>query len=847
MLPAGTRLGPYEVRTLLGAGGMGEVYLGWDARLRREVAIKVLLAGATSDPERLRRFEQEARAAGSLKHPNVTAVYDIGSYDGNPYIVCERLEGETLRARLATNGLTPRKSLECAVQIARGLSAAHERGIIHRDLKPENIFLCTDGTVKILDFGIAKLLRDTLDGDQTISHMTEAGMVVGTAAYMSPEQVRGEALDPRSDIFAFGIVVYEMLAGRRPFAGITRAEVQTAILREDPAPLSTKAALGPSIPRIVMRCLEKRREDRFDTAKDVAIALDAAALASGETPLRSSNRGNWSRRTIATVATVMAIGALIGAGVIETFRVPVAPPAYTQLTFRRGTILGARFAPDGNTIVYSAAWDGDVARMFTTRVGGRDSRDLEMEGTVMAVGVNGELALQIGAHRRAGEEGTLAQVSLSGGAPRELLTGVVAADWDRDGRQLAVLRIEGERVLLEYPIGKVLCTLSGPAGGVRVLPDGRIAVSERLADGGDRPFAVSVVDASGSRQVLSAGWAEALQLAWSPLTSEILFAATSGGPIDLHAVSLSGRTRVVARVPGDFQLQDADRQGRLLMSRSFPRGGVLVVRPGDAQERDLSWLDFSQVVGISADGQYVLIAEIGGGFADTGGIGLRKTDGSPVVVLGEGSPLALSPDGRDVLALPGQNAKPDRLLVIPVGAGTRRELTHPSVERISDASWFPDGRRIVVAANRGESHAGLYLWDIDGTAPRVLAEGSFQTPVVSADGKWITARRDGLALARYAVEDGRAQPLPGAYVEDVPVQWSLDGESLFVRRGNTFPVRIERLEVATGKRTLWRELRPPEGAGVFGISSVVIAPDGKSYAYTFASSVGALYLAEGLR
>jgi eukaryotic-like serine/threonine-protein kinase len=238
-LPAGARLGPYEVRGLLGAGGMGEVYRAWDARLGREVAVKVLPPSAASDPDRLLRFEQEAKAAGSLSHPNLLAVFDVGSHEGAPYVVSEKLEGDTLRERMTGGDLTPRKAVEHAVQVARGLAAAHERGIVHRDLKPENVFVCRDGVVKILDFGLAKLQGEPRGGpeDETAARMTRPGTIVGTVAYMSPEQVRGLAVDARSDIFALGVVLYEMLARRRPFGGDTPAELQTAILREEPRDL----------------------------------------------------------------------------------------------------------------------------------------------------------------------------------------------------------------------------------------------------------------------------------------------------------------------------------------------------------------------------------------------------------------------------------------------------------------------------------------------------------------------------------------------------------------------------------------------------------------------------------
>ncbi|HZI66739.1 MAG TPA: serine/threonine-protein kinase, partial [Thermoanaerobaculia bacterium] len=286
-LTAGSRLGPYEIVAPIGAGGMGEVYRAKDPRLGRDVAIKVLPASVSQDHDRLRRFEQEARAAGLLNHPNITAVYDIGSADGAPYVVTELLEGETLRSRLSTGPLPVRKALDYAIQIGRGLAAAHEKGIVHRDLKPENLFLTKDGRVKILDFGLAKLKPSESEERQqtnlpTGSIGTEPGVVLGTMGYMSPEQVRGKPADHRSDIFAFGAILWEMLAGRRAFHGDTAADTMTAILTKEPPELSgTNAAVHPGLDRIVRHCLEKNPEERFHSAHDLAFDLEALSGVSG--------------------------------------------------------------------------------------------------------------------------------------------------------------------------------------------------------------------------------------------------------------------------------------------------------------------------------------------------------------------------------------------------------------------------------------------------------------------------------------------------------------------------------------------------------------------------------------
>src|SRR6266436_6208476 len=276
----GTRVGSYEILSLIGVGGMGEVYRARDLHLNRDVAVKVLL-NLSTDPQRLQRFGQEARAAGALNHPNILAVFHMGTYEGAPYLVSELLQGETLRQAVKRGPLPIRKVIDYGVQIARGLEAAHERGIVHRDLKPENLFLTRDGRIKILDFGLAKLtqpLQSSEYGTTTVTTGTDPGVVMGTVGYMSPEQVRGDSSDHRTDIFAFGAVLYEMLAGKRAFQKPTATETMTAILREDPPNiLDLVPNLSPGLQRILQHCLEKGPEQRFNSAGDLAFALDSAA------------------------------------------------------------------------------------------------------------------------------------------------------------------------------------------------------------------------------------------------------------------------------------------------------------------------------------------------------------------------------------------------------------------------------------------------------------------------------------------------------------------------------------------------------------------------------------------
>src|SRR5215471_2515819 len=436
-LPSGTLVGPYEILAPLGAGGMGEVYRARDARLKREVAVKLLPPAYSKDADRLRRFEQEAQAAGGLNHPNITAVYDVGELDGAPYIVTELLEGETLGAALSGGKLPQRKAIDYALQIARGLDAAHEKGIVHRDLKPHNLFILKDGRVKILDFGLAKLMQTEPEtgasgpeatGMPTATGGTEPGVVLGTLGYMSPEQVKGKPADARSDIFSFGAILYEMLSGNRAFRGDSAAETMSAILREEPPDLSTtNQSIAPGLERIVRHCLEKNPEQRFHSAHDLAFDLEALSGTSGQAaaaPTPSSTR----RRRWALPAAIVAV-ALVVAGAYLLGRRQGTPSrtlgdSFTQLTFGQQPIFNPRFAPDGKTVVYSAAPTGNTPEIFSLRLDfpGTSPRGLKGEH-LLAISSRGELAVLTRARYVAHSffQGTLARMPLEGGAPREIL------------------------------------------------------------------------------------------------------------------------------------------------------------------------------------------------------------------------------------------------------------------------------------------------------------------------------------------------------------------------------------------------------------------------------------------
>ena len=843
----GQKLGPYEIVARVGEGGMGEVYRARDVRLGREVAVKVLPATFATDEERLQRFEQEARATAALNDPNIVAIYDVGSVEGQPYVVSELLDGETLGSALASGALPLRKAIGYAQQIARGMSVAHRRGIIHRDLKPENLFLTRDGLIKILDFGLAKL-TEPVETVETLHHVstTAPGIVLGTVGYMSPEQAKGQRADERSDIFSFGAVLYEMLAGKRAFQGDSPAETLSAILKEQPSDLTQVVpGLTPALARIVDRCLEKKPDDRFQTAADLGFALDAISGFSSPVivPPRRS-RVPW-RAIAAAIAVAAAIGGAFFAG---ARLVPDSKPRFHQLTFRRGTVQGARFAADGQTIVYAAAWEGRPSELFSTRPESPEARTLQMTRMgLFALSSKNDMALVLEPSGFGRVEGTLARAALAGGPPRELAKGVLAADWSPDGSGLALVKSERGREVLEYPAGKALYDPSpGHITHIRFSPRGDAIAALVHPVSGDTAGDVRLIDLNGQARTLSTGWNSVLGLAWSPNGEEVWFTATRTGAAQaLHAVDRSGRERLLLAAPATLTLHDVSKDGRLLVSRDAWGASVVGATPLDPRERDFSWLDGSTAWDVSSDGTTMVLEEAWEGGGPARAIYLRPTDGSPAVRLGEGVPLALSPDKQWVLSTP---VKGDALVLLPTGAGQSRTLPRgPIASYFPAARWLPDGRRFLVSANEAGKRSRVYLQSIDGGDPQpVTAEGSYGRLAVLSGEQFVTRGQD-RRLAVFSIGGGEPKPLVGAEPLDLPVVASADGEWLYVQGSGDMPGEIARVHLRSGKREAVRTLLPADSAGAMDILRTVMTPDGRTYAYTFVRALSSLYLVDGLR
>jgi eukaryotic-like serine/threonine-protein kinase len=859
-LTPGTKLGPYEIQSPLGAGGMGEVYRARDTRLERTVAVKILPESLANEPDRLRRFAQEARVLSALNHPNLLCIYDVGTEGGIRYLVSEFLEGETLRECIGNAPLPRRRSADYALQIASGLAAAHNQGIIHRDLKPENIFVTRDQRIKILDFGLAKQARvaSATDGPTlTGSTPTQAGTVLGTIGYMSPEQVRGEAADHRSDIFSFGAILYEMVCGRRAFKGESSVETMNAILKEDPPELNESSpTVSPGMDRIIRRCLEKAPERRFQSASDLAFAIETLPESSstkhvaGIVPTVSvfRRRSAW---LIAALILVLGVLAFIAGRKLTATNGSGARfatgPVLHRLTFRRGTVWNARFAPDGNSVIYGAAWEGKPVEIFESRIDLAEARALGITGAdVFAISDKGEMAVSLGRQRSIsgfGFKGTLARLSLTGGVPREVTERVESADWGPDGSLAVSYHTEG-KARLEFPIGTLRYESATWISHVRVSPKGdMVAFIDHDAPVGDGGV-VRVVGSNLNAQ-LTRDYGSAQGLAWSPRGDEIWYTAADAGGSSrsLHAVDLLGHERSVYRVPGTLTIQDIARDGRVLLVHELIWAGILAHVPGEQGERELGWLDWSISRKLSNDGKWLLFDETGDAPGDQQWIFLRRTDGSPPVRLGDGAFCDLSADGKWVAAAPTDSSS--QIYLLPTGAGEMKKLPVGGL-KIYRVWWLPDQEHVVVlASHAGESLRG-YVVDIKTGGARPFTPGGVRLQAVSPDGKFVAGAGGDRRTYLFPLDGGPAQSLQTKGDERV-IGWSSDGKTVYAAATGETGTSIYRIDIATGRRGLFRDISPLDKTGVTYISAGSVTPDGQYYEYSYNRQISELFIIDGLK
>lgn len=862
-LTPGTKLGPYEIQSPLGAGGMGEVYRARDTRLDRTVAIKVLPHHLSSNPDLKQRFEREARTISSLNHPRICTLHDVGHQDGVDFLVMEYLEGESLAERLRKGPPPLKEMLNIGIEVCEALEAAQRAGIVHRDLKPGNIMLTKNGT-KLMDFGLAKAAvtglgsassapllsaAKTMSEATPLSPLTSAGMVIGTIQYMAPEQIEGKEADARSDLFALGAVFYEMTTGKRPFEGKSQISLASAILEKDPDPMRTLKPLTPlAFERVVSSCLAKNPDDRFQNAHDVRLELEWILK---DLPQLTGQRPAQAAKPLFKILpwAVTAAVMLLAWGALSLTRREKPAPRYTNVSFREGTLLGARFSHDGQTIVYSGRWEDEPTQISVARVGNPESRPLGIPSAEIAsISSSDELAVFLGCEENffLNCGGTLATVSLAGGSPRTLAEHVAQADWHPDGKRLVISVTSPDGPRLEFPPGHVLYQQkAGWFGHPRFSPDGSMIAFENHPIAENDDGEVDLLDLQGKRSVLFRS-TSVEGLAWSPDGKELWFAATktAGWADTIYAITPGGKERVILTSP-TIHLYDISKDGLVLLSHETWRRQLKGLFPGDKSEHPYSWLDDTQPTAFSADGRLISFYESGEVYSLEHDFQAyyRPTDGSPAVRLGVGT-TAISPDGKWVV-LGSNHSNPRRPLQLqPLGPGQPRDLPTPGLVAFDTIGWSNDGRRIVYEAQADQGDWSVYTQFVAGSPPVRITRARNSYPALSPDGKTVALREERGGISLYPADGGQPVALKAASDSELPIRFASGGRSLLVAELSGRELVLTLVDVAGGRRQLWKRI-PAESHSL--TLTFVATPDLKYYAYPFPRYSSVLYTVENLR
>ncbi len=848
LLP-GARLGGYEIVGPLGAGGMGEVWRARDLTLGREVAIKILPDDLAHDPERLARFEREAKVLASLNHPNVATVHGFHEADGVRFLVMELVPGDDLATRIARGPLPVPEALEIARQVADALEGAHEAGIVHRDLKPANVRLTEGGVAKVLDFGLAKQveMRSAASGlsptfsPTVTSGGTLAGTILGTVSYMSPEQARGKPIDRRADVWAYGCLLYEMLTGKRAYDGETHSDVLATILTKEPDWSALPAATPPRIRALLHSCLEKDPRRRMPWIGQARLEIDRQDGSTGRPGKR------WP--VLAAAAAIALVG--IAAGWLLANR--AAPPSgsdaarFTRLTFGRRSIRAARFAPDGTTIVYGAKWGGDPLRLFLVRVESPESTPVALpDAEILSVSSTGEMAIALGLEYSGWMgEGTLARAPLLGGNPRDIAEHVTCADWNPAGTDLAIVRRQDGFDRLEFPSGTVLYKTPGYIADVRFSPKGdRIAFTDHPVYADDRGD-VAVIDLRGHKTVLASGFSTVRGLAWAP-GGEVWFTGGGGhANIALRAVGPSGKQRTILPSLVGLELFDISPDGRVLLGRETQPRTVEALLAGSTAPHSVNFSGESSLAHwVAPDGRSVLLTDTSGSEYQSY---LARVDRPGATHLGAGEGMDVSPDGSLVLAV---SADATKYLLDPTGAGSPRPVPNPAgFDAFGIAAFLPRGKRIVGIAFDKDGRQYGFVQGIDGSGvrkftPPGVAPVRWWAAPVSPDGARIVLRGPDGVVALWPISGGAPTPVPGWTPATVPIGFTADGSALYVV-GPGPPWIVERLDLESGRRTPWTSIAPDDVAGMRD-AALTISPNGRYWAVGEARLLTDLYVGDGL-